>query len=203
MDTQVGHVNGARGIVSRIQVVLDPTGMSFHLSSNIYIIADLTTLAKFFELDDLYVLCTKRPTCVLFQQDNPKHNTAFEGLEAHITPVFPITRSIKIKGYSVRRKQVPMCAAFCMTDYKIQGSTLKNAVLDLKDDPTTKGQDGHKKFCSRYVQLSRLETETGLNLLQELDMNDLQFHPHDLLLAEMERLRELERKTIAAWTNQT
>jgi hypothetical protein len=43
-----------------------------------------------------------------------------------------------------------MCAAFCMTDYKIQGSTLKNAVLDLKDDPTTKGQDGHKKFCSRY-----------------------------------------------------
>jgi len=34
-------------------------------------------------------------------------------------------------------------------------------------------------------------------------MNDLQFHPHDLLLAEMERLRELERKTIAAWTNQT
>jgi hypothetical protein len=32
---------------------------------------------------------------------------------------------------------------------------LKSAVLDLKDDPTAKGQDGHKKF--RYVQPSRLE----------------------------------------------
>jgi hypothetical protein len=30
-----------------------------------------------------------------------------------------ITRSIKIKGYSIRRKQVPMCAAFSITDYKI------------------------------------------------------------------------------------
>jgi hypothetical protein len=72
-------------------------------------------------------------------------------------------------------------------------------VLGLTDDPTAKDQDGHKKFCSRYVQLSRLETETGLYLLQELDMNDLRFRPHDLLLAEMERLRELERKTIVTY----
>jgi hypothetical protein len=116
-------------------------------------------------MDDLYVLCTKPPTCVLFQQDNPQ--------QADITPVFPITRTIKLKGYPVKRKQVPMCAAFSMTDYKIQGLTLKSAVLDLKDDTTAKGQDGHKKFCSRYGQVSRIETETGLYLLQELDMADL------------------------------
>jgi hypothetical protein len=30
------------------------------------------------------------------------------------------------------------------------------AVLDLKDDPTAKGKDHHKKYYSIYVQLSRL-----------------------------------------------
>jgi hypothetical protein len=28
-----------------------------------------------------------------------------------------------------------MCPAFCLTDYKVQGSTLSAAILDLKDDP--------------------------------------------------------------------
>jgi len=55
-----------------------------------------------------------------------------------------------------------------MTDYKVQGSTLKTAVLDLKDDPTAKIQDEHTKFWSRNVQLTRLQAETGLNLLEEI-----------------------------------
>ena len=86
----------------------------------------------------------------LRSSENAKHLT-FEGLEAKIVPVFPIERSIKIKEYSVRRRQVPMCPAFSLTDYKVQGSILTTAVLDLKNDPTAKGQDGHKKFCSLYV----------------------------------------------------
>lgn len=32
--------------------------------------------------------------------------------------VFPLERSITLKGYSVRRKQVPIYLAFCLTDYK-------------------------------------------------------------------------------------
>ena len=152
-------------------------------------------------MDDLYILCTKPPACVLFQQDNSKH-PAFEDLEANVVPVFPTERSITVKGYSVRRRQVPMCSAFSLTDYKVQGLTLTTAVLDLKNDPTAKGQDGHKKYCSMYVQLSRLRSLDGLHLLQEIDMNDLQFHPNDGLLAETKRLRTLEQETIAAWTRQ-
>ena len=95
-----------------------------------------------------------------------------------------------------------MCPAFSLTDYKVQGSTLKTAVLDLKNDPTAKGQDGHKKFCSLYVQLSQLRSLNGLHLLQEIDMNDLRYHPHDSLIAEMERLRQLEQATIASWARQ-
>src|SRR5438034_8813786 len=113
----------------------------------------LLLLAEFFEMDDLYVLCTKPPACVLFQQDNAKGFT-FEGLDAKVIPVFPLEGSITIKGYSVRRKQVPMCPAFSLTDYKIQGSTLTIAVLNLKNDLATRGKNRYKKFCSLYIQLS-------------------------------------------------
>jgi len=152
-------------------------------------------------MDDLYILCTKYPACVLFQQENSNH-PAFENLEAKVIPVFPIERSIKIRQYSVRRKQVPICSAFSLTDYKVQGSTLTTAVLDLKDNPKVRGQNEHKKFCSTYVQLSRLRSLNGLHLLQKINMNDLQFRPHDGLVAEMERLRKLEQETLASWARQ-
>src|ERR1700735_1235676 len=141
---------------------------------------------------------TKPPACVLLSQEDSKH-PGFEDLEAKVFPVFPIERSITVKGYSVRRRQVPMCHAFCLTDYKIQGSTLKTAVIDIKDDPSAKGQSKHSKFCSRHVQLSRVESLEGLNLLEPIDMKDLQFRPHEGLLAEMERLHKLEEETMRAW----
>jgi hypothetical protein len=159
----------------------------------------LKLLAEFFKIDDLHILCTKPPACVLFRQDNSKH-LAFKDLEAKVVPVFPIERSITVKGYSVRRKQVPMCPAFSLTDYKVQGLTLTTAVLDLKGDPSGKGQNEHKTFCSMYVQLSRLRSLEGLHLLQEIDMKDLRFRPHNGLVAEMERLHKLDEETIAAWT---
>jgi hypothetical protein len=149
-------------------------------------------------MDDLYILCTKPPACVLVKLNRSK-SSKFKDLETTVMPVFPLEKSISIKGYSVRRRQVPMCPAFSLTDYKVQGSTLTAAILDLKDDPSSKGQDHHRKFCSFYVQLSRTPSLDGLHLLQKLDMKDLQFRPSPQLLTEMERLHTLERETIAAW----
>ncbi|KIM92649.1 hypothetical protein OIDMADRAFT_36427 [Oidiodendron maius Zn] len=153
---------------------------------------------ELFEMDDLYFLCTKPPACVLFQRDNSAQ-TKLEDIDAKIIPVFPLERSITIKGLSVRRRQVPMCPAFRLANYKVQGSTLTTAVLDLKHDPTARGQDSHKKYCSTYVQLSRLRLSDGLHLLQTIDMEDLRFSPDDQLLIEMQRLKAVERETIAAW----
>ena len=149
-------------------------------------------------MDDLYILCTKPPASVLVKQHRSKPSK-FKDLESTVMPVFPQEKSISMKGYSVRRRQAPMCPAFSLTDYKVQGSTLTTAVLDLKDDPSSKGQDHHRKFCSFYVQLCRLQSLDGLHLLQKLNMKDLQFRPNHLLLTEMERLHTLERETIAAW----
>src|SRR5947207_11474046 len=83
---------------------------------------------------------------VIFQQENLKHLT-FKDLDAKVIPVFPIKRSIKIKQYSVQRKQVPICSASSLTDYKVQGLTLTIAVLNLK----------YKKYCSTNVQTSIFE----------------------------------------------
>jgi hypothetical protein len=96
-----------------------------------------------------------------------------------------------------------MCPAFCLTDYKVQGSTLTPAIIDLKNDPTIRGVDHHRNYCSMYVQLSRLRSSKGLHLLQKLDMKDLQFAPDPRLLAEMQRLQELERDTIRRWERDT
>ena len=114
-------------------------------------------------------------------------------------PIFPIERSITVKGLSVRRKQIPICPAFCLTDYKVQGSTLSAAILDLKSDAARRGQDSHRKYCSLYVQLSRLRSFQGLHLLQKITADDLRFSPDPDLIVEMERLRGLEAKTLAAW----
>ena len=149
-------------------------------------------------MDKLYILCTKPPACVLIKPHKPKLSK-FEDLDDTIMPVFPLEKSITLKGYSIQRKQVPIYFAFSLTDYKVQGSNLKNAILDLKDDLTRKGMDCYKKFCSTYVQLSQLETLDGLHLLQKIDMSNLQFSPDNRLLAEMERLEGLQKETIAAW----
>jgi hypothetical protein len=94
-----------------------------------------------------------------------------------------------------------MCPAFCLTDYKVQGSTLSNAILDIKDNGTSASRNSHKKFTSIYVQFSRLQSFQGVNLLQEIGLNDLRFRPDERLLAEMERLSTLEQDTMAAWAS--
>ena len=91
-----------------------------------------------------------------------------------------------------------MCPAFSLMNYKVHVSTLTNAVLDLKHDPTTRGQDCHKKYCSNYVQLSRLRSLEGYHLLQSITMEDLKFRTDKRLLIELEMLRGLERETIVS-----
>lgn len=200
--TYLGLVNGATGTV--VGVVIDPTGKSiltyrlwlYGYGDNTALIANNS--AEFYEINDLYTLCTRPPACVLIRPHKPKAAT-FTNLDPTVMPIFPFERSIIVKSFSVRRKQVPLCPAFCLTDYKVQGSTLTSAILDMKVNPKAPGQDHHKKFCSTYVQLSRLRSLRGLYLLQKLEIEDLIFRPDPQLLDEMRRLQDLERDTINSW----
>jgi hypothetical protein len=92
-----------------------------------------------------------------------------------------------------------MCPAFGLTDYKVQGSTLRVAILDLKISGTRR-RSNHRNFCSLYVQLSRLQSSAGLYLLEKLDMDDLRLRPDDGLLEEMKRLETLQKQTITTWS---
>ena len=140
-------------------------------------------------------MCTKPPRCVLFRQSRNR-GAHFTSLEDDIVPVFPIERSITIKNHSIRRRQVPQCAAFSLTDYKSQAKTFSEALLDLKP----KGRDWHREFCSFYVQTGRLTTSQRLHLLEKLEWTDLEkLKPHPDLLAEMARLQDLQRQTLARW----
>lgn len=47
--------------------------------------------------------------------------------------------------------------------------------------------------------LSRLRSFQGLLLLEKITLNDLRFSPGPELIMEMDRLRALEAKTLAAW----
>lgn len=194
--TPAGLVNGAIGEAAG--VVVDPDGGSspyiFYRLSNI-----LHALpADFHELDNLYIFCTKPPACLLFKPSRSK-SVPFASLDEDILPIFPFETSMTVKGYSVRRKQIPICPAFCLTDYKIQGATLTSAILDLKNDNRNRRRDSHRKYCSTYVQLSRLRSLRGLHLLQPIDMNDLRYGPDPQLLDEIQRLQALELETIRAW----
>ncbi|CEO59597.1 hypothetical protein PMG11_04269 [Penicillium brasilianum] len=175
--TPAGLVNGATG--EAVGVVVDPE-------------------ASFHELDDLYIFCTKPPACLLFKPNRPR-SVSIHPLDRNVFPIFPLETSITVKGYSVRRKQVPICPAFCLTDYKVQGATLTSAILDLKDNPKSRRQDSHRKYCSTYVQLSRLRSLAGLRLLQPVEMRDLQHGPDPQLLHEMQRLQALQLDTLTAW----
>ena len=148
----LGLVNGIYS--TTISIVADPTGSSSYFYIFRYI-TNLQLLAEFFKIDDLYTLCTKPPASVLFHQKNLKDHK-FKDLDNDVIPIFPLERSITVKGHSIRRKQIPMSPAFSLTDYKIQCSMLTVAILDLKHDRAAKRQNSsYIKYCSTYVQLCK------------------------------------------------
>ena len=127
-------------------------------------------IAKLFAIDDKRVMCMKSPQCVLLRQ-NRNRGARFTSLEDSSIPVFPIERSITIKNHSIRRGQVPMCAAFSLTDYETQGQTFSKALLDL----VSKGRDSHREFCSLYIEIGLLTTSERLHLLEKIRMSE---RPH-------------------------
>ena len=152
---------------------------------------------KFYEIDDLYIFCIIFLKCVLFQLEKFK-NIVFENFEIKIIFIFLIKKSITIKKYSVWRKQISMCSAFSLINYKMQDLIFLIIILDFKNDLIIKNQDEHMKFCFLYVQLLWFQFESKFYFLQKIDMKDLQLCSHDSLLTEMKRFQKLEEKTITS-----
>jgi hypothetical protein len=101
---------------------------------------------------------------------------------------------------SVIRHQVPVTPAWAITDYKVQGATYDSIIVDLhRRDNNRKDSVSHKRYCSVYVQLSRVKSLQGLYLLQPVSLSDLNGKPDKLLVQEDERIAQLAKSTEIAW----
>ena len=150
-------------------------------------------------MDPLYVLCTLPPKCVLFEQDSTT-DAMFPEMDSTATPIFCLSGSVKIGNMSVTRHQVPVTPAWAITDYKVQSSTYDAVTLDLhRQNINSKDGSSHKRYCSCYVQLTRVRSLQGLSLLQPVTLNDFNAKPDKLLLVEDQRIAQLATSTEIAW----
>jgi hypothetical protein len=156
------------------------------------------------ELDDQFILCTAPLLCVLVRPAHD-HNLSFSNVADGLVPVLPVRMRGQIPGMpglSFYRHQVPLTLGFAFTDYKSQGSTFSNLILDLVFGKQ-RGVDQHGKWTSINVQLGRLKSLAGLWLREPVTLQDLSFVPHADLRLELTRLERLEQQTISSWTEST
>ena len=124
----------------------------------------------------------------------------FPDMGSTAIPIFCSPGSVKIGNMSVTRHQVPVTPAWAITDYKVQGSTYDAITLDLhRQHSSSKEGSSHKRYCSNYVQLTRVRSLQGLFLLQPVTLKDLNAKPDKLLVLEDQRLAQLAMSTEIAW----
>jgi hypothetical protein len=174
VETDLDITNGARGEIAGI--VLHPDEPPLGDES-------VVTLKHL----PIYILVKLSRTCA----------TQLEGLDENIIPVEMATRTfqIKVRGnggqYStrtVRRRQFPMTAAYCFTDYRSQGQTIPYVIVDIATPPT-----GTLSLFNLYVALSRSSGRSSIRLLRDFD-NELFQKSHDTAL--MEEDDRLERRDV-------
>jgi ATP-dependent exoDNAse (exonuclease V) alpha subunit len=70
------------------------------------------------------------------------------------------------KPYRIQRSQYAMMAGYAFTDYKSQGQTIKNMIIDIGKPPTRSLSP-----FSVYVALSRSRGRDTIRLLRDFDPN--------------------------------
>ncbi|KAH7925604.1 hypothetical protein BV22DRAFT_1010859 [Leucogyrophana mollusca] len=87
-----------------------------------------------------------------------------------------------------------MTAAFAFTDYRSQGQTIPTVLVDIATPPT-----GGLNLFNLYVALSRSSGRSTIRLLRDFDDKLFQAAHSPELLAEDDRLEELNTKTKSWW----
>jgi hypothetical protein len=170
--TDAGLANGSRGEI--IDIVLDPKEPVPVISS-----------------ESVYL--QHPPVAVLFA---PYFNrgTQLQGLPKGVVPIFPSQKSFRLGGKSgctIARKQFALTPAYAFTDFKSQGQTIENVIIDLAKTPS-----GGLSGFNAYVALSRGRGRESIRLLRDFDSTLFTKHPNELLRIEDERLANLASQTI-------
>ena len=184
--TPLGIVNGARVVVYGFVPYPDSTLLLYYQESR------CRRLATFQRLDIHTVLCSHPPRCVLLQR-RTRLQKSFPELPDDVFP------TLKLPGLKVTRNQIPLTPGFAVTDYKVQGATFKTAVLDLRRGQKVR-KESHKRFCSTYVQLSRLQSLDGVQLLERIELSFINQKPHINLQQARKELDIFSDNTLSSWT---
>ena len=135
-----------------------------------------TILATYSRLDPVTLLSSHLARYILLQREK-NLKTPFSTLPPNVYLVFPDRSSIKLAQGSISRLQLPITLGFALSDYKVQGATFESAVVDLKRQSKVFAAAGHKRFCSTYVQLSRLQPRTAATDWHQQHRQSATFRP--------------------------
>ncbi|KAG6822648.1 hypothetical protein H0H92_013075 [Tricholoma furcatifolium] len=87
-----------------------------------------------------------------------------------------------------------MTASYAFTDYRSQGQTIPNVLVDIATPPT-----GGLSLFNLYVALSRSSGRQSIRILRDFD-DSIFMAAHDPeLLAEDDRLEHMDRQTRKWW----
>lgn len=190
INTDIDVVNGTRGEI--VDIVLDPEEEAIDPTQRV-------------------VRLKKPPLCVLVKLGHTRLE-CLPGLEEGVVPVECIQKTfrlaipqegtktvsteipsvqLKANDVQVRRRQLPITAAYAFTDYRAQGQTLSSVIVDIAKPPSGSGLT----LFNLYVALSRSSGRDTIRLLRDFD-EDTFFRPIDpALVREDERLAKLNEKT--------
>lgn len=178
VETDLDITNGARGVI--VDIILDPEEPP---------------------LDNSAVVKLQRPPSYLLVKLNRTRASKLAGLDESVIPISTRQQTFRISynttegketTRTVRRRQYPVTSAYSFTDYRAQGQTLPFVLIDIATPPT-----GTLTLFNLYVALSRSSGRESIRLLRDFK-DELFMASHDtLLLAEDDRLDELDRTTKA------
>ncbi|KAH7237966.1 hypothetical protein B0J15DRAFT_569733 [Fusarium solani] len=142
------------------------------------------------------------PLGILLESQDTK-DLAIPALPTGTVLIRPITHTLDPANSHYRflsgkctRRGLPVVPAFVLTDYKAQGKTFIDVLLELRGNRMTNGQPSKCDFTSLYVQLSRCRTLRGIKLLSPVRPQDfLGNKPDQSMIDAMRRLTDLAVET--------
>lgn len=130
----------------------------------------------------------------------PKSGLTLRGLPENVVPIYPVRRSFRLtlrsrgrksSSFNISREQLPLLPAYAYTDYKSQGRSLENVIVDIASC---------HDLQSLYVMLSRVKSLGGLALLRRCPYPKFASMSlrHDAR-AELQRIEAMHDVTLASY----
>ncbi len=147
----------------------------------------IIVLGSYTRLHNNTLLSSRPPIYILLYIESALM-VPFPNLPRKVYLIFPVKSSVTAKKATFKKKQISITPGFAYTKYKVQVATFKSATLDLQQNTVKRTIENHKRFCSTYVQLSRLQSLEGVLLLKPISLEDVNNQPHHQLQVEDEQL---------------